>query len=83
LHDLAEAVRDAVPGAVIEIGPGLDPMGMGVSYYGALDSTRARIELGWTPRFTIGAAVEHYLSTLDRLDLLLSRSSSSISQETR
>lgn len=83
LHDLAEAVRDAVPGAVIEIGPGLDPMGMGVSYYGALDSTRARTELGWTPRFTIGAAVEHYLSTLDRLDLLLSRSSSSISQESR
>ncbi|WP_224404045.1 NAD-dependent epimerase/dehydratase family protein [Pseudonocardia sp. ICBG1034] len=70
LHDLAEAVRDAIPGATIEIGPGLDPMGMGVSYYGALDSNLIHTDLGWKPRFGLAEAVRHYLTTLDRLDLL-------------
>ncbi|ODU03919.1 MAG: UDP-glucose 4-epimerase [Pseudonocardia sp. SCN 72-86] len=74
MHDLAEAVRDAIPGATIEIGPGLDPMGFGISYYGALDSSRAHAELGWKPRFGIREAVAHYLATLDRLDLLPHRS---------
>ncbi|MBN9107915.1 MAG: NAD-dependent epimerase/dehydratase family protein [Pseudonocardia sp.] len=69
LHELAEAVRDAIPGATIEIGPGLDPMGMGISYYGALDSSRAHADLGWKPRFDVRDAVGHYLATLDRLDL--------------
>nr|WP_245773955.1 NAD-dependent epimerase/dehydratase family protein [Pseudonocardia ammonioxydans] len=81
LHELAEAVRDAVPGATIDIGPGLDPMGMGISYYGALDSTRAQVELGWKPQFTLGAAVKHYLTALDRLELLPARSPSPDSQE--
>ncbi|WP_098956569.1 NAD(P)-dependent oxidoreductase [Pseudonocardia sp. N23] len=74
LEDLAEAVRDAVPGATIRIGPGLDPMRMDASYYGALNSARAHADLGWTPQFTLPAAVEHYLMTLDRLELLPARS---------
>lgn len=74
LHDLAEAVRDAVPGATIRIGPGLDPMGAGTGYYGALDSSRAHAELGWKPQFTLSSAVAHYLTTLDQLDLFPARS---------
>ena len=66
LQDLAEAVRAVLPAARIEIGPGLDPMGMGVSYYGALDSSRAEAELGWSPRFTLEEGVRHFLSALDQ-----------------
>lgn len=70
LHDLADAVRAAVPGAELDIGPGLDPMGMGASYYGALDSTRARVDLGWAPRYSLPAAVRHYLAAMQQLGLL-------------
>lgn len=70
LHDLADAVRAAVPGADIEIGPGLDPMGMDASYYGALDSSRALADLGWRPVYALPEAVRHYLDALDRLGLV-------------
>ena len=50
-----------------EIGPGLDPMGLGVGYYGALDSSRARTDLGWKPRFTLTQAVDHYLGAIQLL----------------
>ncbi|QII00314.1 NAD(P)-dependent oxidoreductase [Rhodococcoides fascians A21d2] len=73
LNDLADAVRRAVVGASIDIGPGLDPMDLGASYYGALDSSRAQTELGWEPQFDVDAGVAHYLQTLERLHLTASR----------
>ncbi|MFT4564283.1 MAG: UDP-glucose 4-epimerase, partial [Gammaproteobacteria bacterium] len=47
LFEFAELVRSLVPDADIEIGPGLDPMGFGVSYYSALNSDRAKKDLGF------------------------------------
>lgn len=69
LREFADAVRTELPGADIELGPGLDPMGMGVSYYGALDSSRARADLAWTPRHGLREGVRDYLATMARLGL--------------
>ncbi|MDV6246309.1 NAD-dependent epimerase/dehydratase family protein [Rhodococcus opacus] len=64
LQALADAVKAAIPEASISIGPGLDPMGAKVSYYGALDSSRAYDEFGWKPKFSLEEAVRHYLAFL-------------------
>ena len=48
LFEYGEWVREAVPGAAIEIGPGLDPMNFGVSYYSVFDCSRAA-EFGFSP----------------------------------
>lgn len=47
LFYFADIVRSLVPSADIEIGPGLDPMGFGVSYYSALNSDRAKEDFGF------------------------------------
>jgi UDP-glucose 4-epimerase len=65
LEDVAQAVRDAVPGADIAVGPGLDPMGFGVSYYSVLDCTRARRDLGFEAQFDLQAGIADYLGLLD------------------
>jgi UDP-glucose 4-epimerase len=46
LRAFADGVRDALPDASIEVGPGLDYMGPGF-VYGVLDATLARDELGF------------------------------------
>jgi UDP-glucose 4-epimerase len=46
LRAFADGVREALPGASIEVGPGLDYMGPGF-VYGVLDATLARDELGF------------------------------------
>jgi UDP-glucose 4-epimerase len=70
MRDIAAAVRAEIPGADITIGPGLDPFAVGVSYYGVLDNSRARDDLGWSPRFDLAAGVRDYLGALSRLHLL-------------
>jgi UDP-glucose 4-epimerase len=67
LHDVAAAVRSQIPDAQIAVGGGLDPLHMGVNCYGALDSSRARTDLGWEPRFDLEAAVADYLKRLKML----------------
>lgn len=69
LHDFADAVRREVPGAQIEIGPGLDYHGLGVSYCGIMDNTRARADLGFAPKFDLVRGVAHYVETMRRLHL--------------
>lgn len=64
LHDFARAVRAAVPGARIEIGPGTDYHGLGVHYYGVMDNRRAREDLEFTPRYDLTQGVAHYVQTL-------------------
>lgn len=66
LHELADEVRSRIPAADIQIGPGLDPMNMGVSYYSALDNSRALLDLGWSPSFGLADLVKDYLDTLRR-----------------
>jgi UDP-glucose 4-epimerase len=69
LVDFAEAVSRVIPNAEIEIGDGLDYLGMGVNYYCIFDLTRARTDLGYEPRFDIEAGVRDYIATMDRLGL--------------
>lgn len=64
LHDFADAVRAAIPEARIEIGPGTDYHGLGVHYYGIMDNSRAREDLGFTPRYDLMQGVAHYVRTL-------------------
>jgi len=69
LHDFADAVRKVVPAAQIEIGGGLDYHGLGASYCGIMDNTRARTDLGFEPRFDLDRGVAHYVETMRRLHL--------------
>jgi UDP-glucose 4-epimerase len=69
LHDFADAVRQAVPGAQIEIGDGLDYHGLGASYCGIMDNKRARTDLGFEPKFDLVRGVAHYVETMRRLGL--------------
>ena len=69
LHDFASAVRESMPDATIEIGPGLDYLQMGVNYYSVFDISRARRDFGYTPRYSLAEGVRHYLQTMDRLGL--------------
>jgi UDP-glucose 4-epimerase len=64
LHDFARAVRAAIPGARIEIGPGTDYHGLGVHYYGVMDNRRAREDLGFTPGYDLVQGVAHYVRAL-------------------
>jgi len=68
LVDLARAVKTLFPRAVIEIGPGLDYY-VGGGGYSVFDISRARKELGYSPRFPLQAGVEHYVETLRRLGI--------------
>ena len=69
LHDFAAAVRATFPDAVIEIGPGLDYLQMGVDYYSVFDLSRARADFGYEPQFDLAAGVRHYVETMRRLGL--------------
>jgi UDP-glucose 4-epimerase len=69
LDEFADAVRTVVPGADIEIGPGLDFFDMGVNYYCRFDISRAREDLGFSPRFSFEAGVRDYVDTMRRLGL--------------
>jgi nucleoside-diphosphate-sugar epimerase len=59
--DLAAAVRAAVPGAAIALGPGVDP---GRHLRGACDVTRARTELGYVPAYTLEAGIAAWAAAL-------------------
>ena len=69
LNDFADAVRAVIPGAEIEVGPGLDPRGMGPLAYYALDISRARRELGYEPQYPPEAAIRDWLEWTERLEL--------------
>ena len=62
LNDFAEAVRRLVPGAQVEVGPGISEEKP--NYSCIYDISRARKDLGYEPRFTPEAAIADYLDTL-------------------
>jgi UDP-glucose 4-epimerase len=66
LGELADAVRRHVPDAEIEIGAGLDPLGLGIPYYSAFDCSRIEAELGWRARFDFDAAVADWIAATRR-----------------
>lgn len=67
LGEFATAVRTLFPRADIEVGDGLDYWGMGKQYYSVLDVTRAREQLGFTPKFNLADGLRDYIGVLDRL----------------
>jgi len=69
MREFADAVRCVIPGATLEIGPGLDYYGSGIPYYSVYDISRARRELGFEPRFDLEAGVRDYVTTMERLRL--------------
>jgi UDP-glucose 4-epimerase len=69
LHDFADAVRDVIPSAQMEIGPGLDYHGLGANYCGVMDNARARNDLGFEPKFDLVRGVAHYVEAMRQLQL--------------
>jgi UDP-glucose 4-epimerase len=67
LNDVATEIRRILPRADIHIGPGLHYMGGPTHYYSIYDITRARQDLGFSPQFPIGRAVEDYIETLKQI----------------
>jgi UDP-glucose 4-epimerase len=69
MREFAAAVGRVIPGAEIEVGPGLDYYGSGIPYYSVYDISRARKELGFVPRFDLEAGIRDYIATMRRLGL--------------
>lgn len=69
LRDFADAVRAQIPNAQIEIGPGLNFLGMPYPATGVYDVTRAREELGFVAQFDLVRGVADYVESLRRLKL--------------
>lgn len=69
LRDFADAVRAQIPNARIEIGPGLNFLGMPYPATGVYDVTRAREELGFVAQFDLARGVADYVESLRRLKL--------------
>ncbi len=64
LVDVANIVRKLFPGASIEIGPGLDFLGIGIKAHFIFDISRARKELGYEPQYSLEAAIKDYIDTV-------------------
>jgi UDP-glucose 4-epimerase len=69
LKDLTNEVKRVIPAADIQVGPGLHFLGGPTHYYSVYDLTRACEDLGYVPQYSLGAAVEDYISTLKTLGL--------------
>jgi UDP-glucose 4-epimerase len=69
LKDMAAILRRHLPGAVIEIGPGLNFLGSPYPMHGVYDISRARDELGYQPQFDLERGIADYLESLQRLKL--------------
>ena len=69
MRQFADAIRRVIPGAVLEVGPGLDYYGGGIPYYSVYDITRARTELGFQPWFDLEAGIRDYITTMERLGI--------------
>jgi UDP-glucose 4-epimerase len=65
LNDMASAVRKAIPGADITVGPGLQFLEG--PYHSIYDITRAKEDLNFAPEFTMETAVADYVETLKQL----------------
>lgn len=67
LGDFAVAVKKYIPGAVIEIGPGDNFLGMPYPPHGVYDITRAQKELGFKAEYDIDRGVQDYVASLERM----------------
>lgn len=67
LQDFAAVIRKRIPGADIQIGPGLKFIAMPYNPHGVYDVSRARDELGFKAEYDIERAVEDYIASLERM----------------
>jgi UDP-glucose 4-epimerase len=64
MQDLADAVREMVPDARIELKPGANPAGNPPANY--LDLTRLKDEFGFAPRYPIERGIPDYITWLQQ-----------------
>ena len=64
LSEVAEILRHLVPGAEISIGPGMLPYVTQSPMRGPLDIRRAERDLGYTVRYDLREALEHFIETV-------------------
>jgi UDP-glucose 4-epimerase len=69
MREFADAVRRVIPGAALEIGPGIDYFGLGIPYYCIFDISRAKRELGFEPHYNLEDGVRDYVETMKRLKI--------------
>jgi UDP-glucose 4-epimerase len=67
LNDVARVIRKHLPHAKIEIGPGLNYLGMPYPASSVYDISRARAELGYAPQYDLDRGIADYLDSLKRL----------------
>lgn len=67
LREMAAVVREYLPGAEIEIGPGLNYFDSQASYYSVYDLSRARAELGYEPQYDLRRGIGDYIETVKKL----------------
>jgi UDP-glucose 4-epimerase len=68
LNDVAGVIRKHIPNAVIEIGPGLNFLGMPYPASNVYDISRARAELGYEPHYDLEKGIADYLAMLKMLN---------------
>ena len=66
---VAAILRKHLPNAVIDIGPGLNFLGLPYPMHGVYDISRAQQELGYRPEFDLERGIADYLESLQRLKL--------------
>jgi UDP-glucose 4-epimerase len=64
LRQYADAVKKAIPGAVIEIGPGGNPLGFADHRAAIFDISRAGADFGYRERYTLEEGVRDYVARL-------------------
>jgi UDP-glucose 4-epimerase len=62
-RELADAVREVVPGAQLSLQPGRSQ----APQVSPLDLTRIQADTGWTPRFSLEAGIAEYVSWLNNI----------------
>ena len=67
LNDIARVIRKHLPRADIEIGPGLNFLGMPYPASSVYDISRACAELGYAPQYDLARGIADYLESLERL----------------
>jgi len=65
MAQIIEILKEMYPGWQGSVAPGLDYRKIGTGYYYAMDTRRARDELGWKPRFDFRGAVRDYARLMD------------------
>ena len=69
LQQFAAAVRQAVPGAVVEVGGGLNPLGFSVNRAAIFDIRRAERDFGFKPKHDLDTGVQAYVDALRRMEM--------------